>query len=205
MSERTDETNSSPLSSKGKDLVTTAESDIPAQLPVVVDPTVIRIERRQGWLSLKLRDLWEYRELLYFLVWRDVKVRYKQTALGAAWAVLQPLMTMTIFTVIFGGLAQIPSDGIPYPIFTFTALLPWNYFSGALSRATNSVVGNAQLVSKVYFPRLIIPLSAVVSGVIDFGVAFIVLLGMMLYYGIAPTWHVLALPLFLLLATLTAI
>jgi len=169
------------------------------------DPLVIRIERTQGWLSLKLRDLWEHRELLYFLVWRDVKIRYKQTALGAAWAVLQPLVTMVIFTVIFSTLANVSSEGLPYPIFAFTALLPWNYFAGALSRATTSVVGNAQLVSKVYFPRLIIPLSAVVSGIVDFAIGFGVLLGMMWWYKIVPAWGLITLPIFLILATLTAL
>ncbi len=169
------------------------------------DVPVIVIRPSRGLFSLQLRELWEYRELLYFLIWRDIKVRYKQTTLGAAWAVLQPVMTMVVFTVFFGNFAKIPSDGVPYPIFAFTALLPWNLFAGALSHATISVVGSAQLISKVYFPRLIIPLSATMSGIVDFTIAFVILLGMMVWYGFAPTIGVLALPLFLLLALLTAL
>jgi len=167
-------------------------------------PTII-IEARKSLFHLDLRALWEYRELLYFLIWRDVKVRYKQTVIGAAWAVLQPFMTMVIFTVIFGNLAKIPSDGFPYPIFAFTALLPWNYFASALNRCTASVVSDAHLISKVYFPRLIIPLASAVTPIVDFFWSFLVLLGMIVWFGIAPTWGVLALPLFLLLALVTAL
>jgi len=166
---------------------------------------VFRIEPSQGWVSLKLHELWEYRELLYFLAWRDIKVRYKQTAIGAAWAIFQPLMTMVIFTVIFGGFAKIPSDGLPYPIFVFTALLCWTYFASALNRTIGSVVKEAHLISKVYFPRLIIPLAGVVSGLVDFAIAFVVLLGMMVWFGIVPTWGALTLPLFLVLALMTAL
>ncbi len=166
---------------------------------------VIVIRPSRGVFSLQLRELWEYRELLYFLIWRDIKVRYKQTALGAAWAILQPVMTMVVFTVFFGNFAKIPSDGVPYPIFAYTALLPWNLFANALSHATLSVVGSAQLISKVYFPRLMIPLSATVSGVVDFAIAFVILLGMMVWFGFAPTMGVLVLPLFLLLALVTAL
>ncbi len=162
-------------------------------------------EPTHGWLSLRLGDLWRYRELLYFLTWRDVKIRYKQTALGVAWAVLQPLITMVIFSVIFGQLAKLPSDGIPYPVFSYAALLPWGLFSGALQRAGTSLVTNANLITKVYFPRLVIPISAVAAGLVDFAISFVVLLALMLYYGIMPTWAILAIPLLVLLAVLTAL
>ena len=165
----------------------------------------ITIRPSRGWVALNLRDLWEYRELLYFLTWRDIKVRYKQTILGAAWAVLQPFLTMVVFSIFFGRLAQVPSDGIPYPIFAYCALVPWSYFAGALDRAGNSLVGSANLITKVYFPRLAIPTSAVLAGLLDFAIAFVVLLGMMLYYGIVPTAAILTLPLFLLLAIATAL
>jgi len=166
---------------------------------------VVLIEASRGWLSLELSQLWEYRELLYFLIWRDVKVRYKQTVIGAGWAIFQPLLTMVVFTVVFQNIANVTSEGLPYSIFAFTALLPWNFFAGALTRASASVVAQANLVSKVYFPRLIIPLSATVSGIVDFGIAFVVLIGMMIWFGIAPTWGVLALPIFLLLALIAAL
>ncbi len=165
----------------------------------------IVIEPSRGWAALKLRELWGYRELLYFLIWRDVKVRYKQTALGAAWAILQPLLTMVIFTVIFGNFASMPSDGLPYPIFAFTALLPWTYFAQAIGRSGVSLVGSANLISKVYFPRLIMPISAAVAPIVDFAIAFVLLLGMMVWFGVTPTWGVLALPFFMLLALLTAL
>jgi len=166
---------------------------------------VLRIEPLHGRAALKLWELWEYRELLYFLVWRDVKVRYKQTAIGAAWAVIQPLMTMVVFTVIFGNFAKMPSDGLPYPIFAYTALLPWHLFANALNRCSGSFVSEAHLITKVYFPRLIAPLSATISGVIDFAIAFVMLLAMMVWYGIAPTWGAIGLPIFLLLALITAL
>lgn len=162
-------------------------------------------EPTHGWLSLHLGELWRYRELLYFLTWRDIKIRYKQTALGVAWAVLQPLITMVIFSVIFGQLAKLPSDGIPYPVFSYAALLPWGLFSGALQRAGTSLVTNSNLITKVYFPRLVIPISAVAAGLVDFVISFIVLLGLMLFYKIMPTWMILAIPLFVLLAVLTAL
>lgn len=165
----------------------------------------ICIEPSRGWLSLNLHELWTYRELLYFLVWRDVKVRYKQTAIGAAWAVLQPLLTMLIFFVVFKKFANIPSDGLPYSIFAYTALLPWSLFAGAVNRSSISIVGQAKVISKVYFPRLMVPLSATVSGLVDFGVAFVLLIGMMVWFGVLPTWGMLALPLFLLLALTTAL
>ena len=166
---------------------------------------VLRIEPSRGWVSLKLKEIWEYRELLYFLTWRDVKVRYKQTVLGAAWAVIQPFFTMVVFSLFFGRLAKVPSDGIPYPIFAFAALVPWNYFANALTQSSDSLVGSANLIKKVYFPRLVIPMAAVISGAVDFSIAFTVLLGMMLFYGIMPTVHTLWLPLLLLLGVVTAL
>jgi len=163
------------------------------------------IEPAHGWQALELGDLWRYRELLYFLTWRDIKVRYKQTILGAAWAILQPLLTMLVFSVIFGQLAKLPSDGIPYPIFTYTALLPWQLFAFALTNSSNSLVGSQNLVSKVYFPRLVIPIASVLPGLVDFAISFAVLLGMMLYFQIPLTGRVLVLPVFLLLALATAL
>lgn len=157
------------------------------------------------WVPLQLSELWAYRELLYFLVWRDIKVRYKQTALGAAWAVMQPLFMMLVFSLFFGRLAKIPSDGIPYPVFTFCALIPWQLFANALSEASNSLIGNQNLITKVYFARLVIPIAAVVSGLVDFLIAFVILIGMMLFYGIVPGWAILTLPGFILLAVLTAL
>jgi len=154
---------------------------------------------------LDLRAVWDYRELLFFLIWRDVKVRYKQTVIGAAWAILQPLLTMVIFTIVFGTFAKIPSDGLPYSIFAYAALLPWQYFAQAISHSSDSLVSSANLITKVYFPRLIIPLSAAVAPLVDFAIAFVILLGMLVWFGIAPTWGVLALPLFLLLALVTAL
>jgi lipopolysaccharide transport system permease protein len=164
-----------------------------------------RIQPSQGWISLKLRELWEYHELLYFLTWRDIKVRYKQTILGGAWAIIQPLFTMIVFSLFFGRLAKIPSDGIPYPIFSFAALVPWTFFANGLNQSSNSLVGSANLIKKVYFPRLVIPVSSIISGAIDFGIAFVVLLGMMLFYGIAPTVDIIYLPFLLLLAFVTAL
>src|SRR5215813_12828026 len=160
------------------------------------EPTVV-IEPSKRLLHLDLKAIWESRELLYFLVWRDVKVRYKQTVIGAGWAILQPLMTMVIFTIIFGNFVKVPSDGLPYSIFAYTALLPWNFFAQALSRSGGSLVGSASLITKVYFPRLIIPLAAAVASLVDFAIAFILLLAMMTWFGIAPTWGMLILPLFL--------
>lgn len=157
------------------------------------------------WPSLHLRELWEYRDLLLILVWRDIKVRYKQTTLGAAWAILQPLLTMVVFSLLFGRVAKLPSEGIPYPIFTFAALLPWQLFAYALTESGNSLVSNQQLITKVYFPRLIIPLGAVLSGLVDFAIAFVVLLGMMLIYKVPLTLNILVLPVFVFLAVLTAL
>lgn len=166
---------------------------------------VIRIERSQGWVALQLKELWAYRELLYFLIWRDVKVRYRQTALGVAWAIIQPVFTMIVFSLFFGRLAKMPSDGIPYPLFSYAALVPWTFFSHGLTLASNSLVGSANLIKKVYFPRLSVPIAAVTSGLIDFSIAFIVLLGMMLYYGIVPTLNVIWLPFLLLLTLMTSL
>ena len=158
-----------------------------------------------SWASLGLKELWQYRELLYFLVWRDVKVRYKQTALGAAWAVIQPLFMMLVFSLFFGRLAKLPSDGIPYPLFTFAALLPWQLFAHALTESSNSLVANERLITKVYFPRLVVPIAAVLGGLVDFAIAFALLLGLMGWYGVVPGIQVLALPLLLLLAVMTAL
>ena len=166
---------------------------------------VLRIEPSKGWVSLKLGELWEYRELLYFLIWRDVKVRYKQTALGATWAIIQPFFTMVVFSLFFGKLAKISSDGVPYPIFSYTALVPWTFFASGLSQSANSLVGSSNLIKKVYFPRLIIPISTAVSEIVDFTLAFLVLIGMMFYYGLVPTSRALWLPLFLLLALTTSL
>ncbi len=163
------------------------------------------IEKKRGLAALKLDDLWQYRELLYFLVWRDIKVRYKQTALGVAWAVLQPLFSMVVFSVLFGSLLKVPTGDVPYPIFSYAALLPWNYFAGSLTRSSTSVVNSAHLITKVYFPRLVIPISGVLAGLLDFAIAFVVLLGMMFYFGITPTRTVFTLPAFLLLAMVTAL
>jgi len=166
---------------------------------------VVRIEASRGWASLELEELWRYRELLYFLVWRDVKVRYKQTALGVGWAILQPVATMIVFSLFFGGLAGVPSDGLPYPVFSFAALVPWTFFSQGLLQSANSLVASQNLLTKVWFPRLAIPLATVLAGVVDFGLAFIVLLCLMLGYGITPTWQVVWLPLLLLLAFVTSL
>jgi lipopolysaccharide transport system permease protein len=166
---------------------------------------VLRIKPSKGWVSLKLGELWQYRELLYFLIWRDIKVRYKQTALGAAWAIIQPVMTMVVFSLFFGRLGKIPSDGIPYPIFSFAALVPWTFFANGLNQSSNSLVGSSNLITKVYFPRLAIPIATVLSGLLDFVLAFMVLLAMMFYYGITPTRNTLWLPLFLLLTVVIAL
>jgi lipopolysaccharide transport system permease protein len=169
------------------------------------ESAVIRIEPSRGWISLKLRDVWEYRELLFFLIWRDVKVRYTQTALGVTWAVIQPFFTMVIFSVFFGKLARIPSDGIPYPIFSYAALVPWTFFANGLHQSSNSLVSSGNLIKKVYFPRLIVPLAAVLAGAVDFILAFLVLLVLMFYYGMAPTANVVWLPAFMLLGVTTSL
>jgi len=165
----------------------------------------ILIQPSKGLFNFDLRELWQYNELLYFLVWKEVKVRYKQTIIGGAWAIIQPLLTMVIFTIIFGRLAKIPSDGMPYPVFTYTALLPWMLFAQALTRSGGSLVYNANLITKVYFPRLLVPLSAALAPIVDFIVSFLILLGMLAWYGIPPTLGILALPFFLALTLVTAI
>jgi lipopolysaccharide transport system permease protein len=166
---------------------------------------VVRVEASRGWTSLRLREIWEYRELLYFLVWRDVSVRYKQTVLGIAWAIIQPISTMVVFSVFFGKLARIPSDGIPYPVFSYAALVPWTFFATALAQSSTSLVRDANLLTKVYFPRLVMPIASVLVGTVDFALAFTVLLGMMFAFGTFPSINVLWLPLLLLLALGTAL
>jgi lipopolysaccharide transport system permease protein len=171
---------------------------------VTVSPGFI-IKRSSGWLPLNLRALWDYRELLYFLTWRDIKVRYRQTAFGVAWAIIQPLLLMAAFSIFFGVLAKVPSDGLPYPLFYLSALLPWQLFAYALAQSSNSLIANDKLITKVYFPRLVIPLSAVLSGLVDFFVAFILFLVLMLHYGIAPTIALVTIPFFMLLAVASAL
>jgi len=165
----------------------------------------IRRQANLGWVPINFMELWHYRELLVFLVIRDIKVRYKQTLLGASWAILQPVMTMVVFSIFFGKLAGVPSDGMPYPVFAFCGLLPWQLFSYALTQSSNSLIQDAQMLSKVYFPRLIIPFASVVAGLMDFVIAFIVLVGMMCYYNVVPGWAVVTLPLFVLLALASAL
>lgn len=169
------------------------------------DKQVVIVKPSSGWVPIRLSELWAYRELLYFLTWRDIKVRYKQTALGASWAILQPFLTMIVFSLFFGRLAKIPSDGVPYPIFSYTALIPWTFFAYGLQQSSNAMVSSANLITKVYCPRLIIPIASVLSGLIDFALAFVVLIAMMAFYGVAPTAHVVWLPAFLLLALVTAL
>jgi lipopolysaccharide transport system permease protein len=172
----------------------------------MIQSNEIIIKPRKGWIPVNFKELWAFRELLYFLAWRDVKVKYKQTALGAAWAILQPFLTMVIFSVIFGTFAKVPSDGIPYPIFVYAGLLPWNYFSSALSNSGNSLVANSNLITKVYFPRIIIPASASLSGLIDFFVAFIILIGMMFFYNFTPSASgILMIPVLIFLTFLVAV
>jgi lipopolysaccharide transport system permease protein len=198
------ERNNDTLTGKRKPDVTTdtLERTTPA---APAEPPVLVIEPARGWISLQLRDLWHYRELLYFLVWRDVKVRYKQTALGVLWIILQPVVSMVVFSLLFGGLLKVPSGDVPYPIFAYAALLPWNYFAGALNRSSTSLVGSAHLITKVYFPRLVIPISGVLSGLVDFAIAFLVLGALMVYYQMTPTVATVLLPGFMLLAMITAL
>src|SRR5215472_3347803 len=166
---------------------------------------LVSIRPSGKWSALNLRDLWSYRELLYFLTWRDVKVRYKQTLLGATWAIIQPLFAMLIFTLFFGRLAGVPSDGIPYPLFAYAGLLPWMFFSNAVTASGNSLVGSSHLITKVYFPRIIIPAAAVVAGLVDFGIAFVILAGLMAYYRVPLTWSMWMLPVFVCLTVLMAL
>jgi lipopolysaccharide transport system permease protein len=170
-----------------------------------VESRIIRIQARSTWLALDLGELWAYRELLYFFVWRDIKVRYKQTVIGAAWAILQPVLTMVVFSLFFGKLAKIPSQGLPYPIFYYSALLPWMYFATAMQGATNIVVDNQRVITKIYFPRVVLPIASVLSGLLDFAISFGVFLIMMAYYRIMPMSSVIWLPAFMLLAVLTAL
>jgi len=183
---------------------------MPAMADTVAPPVTSAPSRRTVVITpdagaLNLRDLWEYRDLLFFLVWRDVKVRYKQTIFGAAWAIIQPFFTMVVFSIFFGQLAKMPSDGVPYPVFAYCALLPWQVFANAMNSASNSLVNNQHLIKKVYFPRLVVPIAAVLDGLVDFAVAFVVLLGMLWFYGVTPTWNMVWLPLFLLLVVVTAL
>ncbi len=180
-------------------------TDAFAEQAVQFSQPTLRIAPHRGWLALDFRELWAARELLYFFVWRDVKIRYKQTAIGAAWAVIQPFMTMVVFSLFFGTLAKMPSHGLPYPVFYYSALLPWMYFSGALQHATDVVVAQQHVITKVYFPRLVLPLSAVVSGLLDFAIGFAVFLAMMAFYHIVPGPAILLVPCLLLLAVLTAL
>jgi lipopolysaccharide transport system permease protein len=174
-------------------------ADMTTALPVTL------IQPSRGWVSLRLHELWEYRELLYFLTWREVKVRYKQTVLGAAWAIIQPLSAMLLFSLFFGRLAKIPSDGIPYPLFSLTGLVPWTFFSNALTQSSNSLVSSSNLISKVYFPRLAVPISTVLSGTVDFLISFLLLIGMMAYYHSIPPLRCIYISAFFLLAFVTAL
>lgn len=176
-----------------------------ARIPAAEALPVHQILPSRRWVPVNLAELWEYRELLYLLVWRELKVRYKQTAIGVAWAVVQPFFTMVVFSVIFGRLAKLPSDGLPYPVFSYTALLPWQLFAFALTQSSNSVVENQRLLTKVYFPRLLMPIAAVSVGLADFAICFVLLLGMMAYYGITPTIAIVTIPLWTLLAVATAL
>jgi len=179
-------------------------STLPAPAPQADLPTLV-IRPSKGWISLRWKEFWEYRELLYFLIWRDVKVRYKQTILGAAWAILQPVATMVVFTIFFGRLAKVGSDGLPYPLFSYAGLLPWTFFAQALGQSSDSLVGASNLLKKVYFTRLVIPASSALAPAVDFSIALIVLAGMMIYYRVYPTLAILWLPLFLLLSFATAL
>ena len=169
------------------------------------DPQVVFIKPSKGSVPLNLRALWEYRELLYFLTWRDIKVRYKQTVLGAAWAILQPLTTMLIFSLFFGRLVKVPSDGIPYPLFAFAALVPWTFFANGLNQSSNSLIASSNLLKKVYFPRLVIPVATVLAGVVDFVLAFIILLVLIAFYRVTPTINIVWTPLLLVLAFVTSL
>ena len=173
---------------------------------VKTEPNTIYIRPTTGLAALNLGDLWRFRELILFMIWRDIKVRYKQTLLGALWAVIQPVMTMLVFNFLFNNVAKVSSDGIPYPIFSFTALLPWGLFTTALNSASRSLTSNTNMITKTYFPRLVLPMASVLGGLVDFAIAFVILIGMMIYYNITPTWTALwAVPVFLLLAIISAL
>ncbi len=171
----------------------------------MIPSLITRIQPKKGWVGLNFPELWKFRELLYFLIWRDLKVRYKQTVLGAAWAIIQPLLTMLVFSLFFGKLARVPSDGVPYPLFAFTGLVPWTFFGNAITQSSNSLIGSQHLITKVYFPRLVIPIASVLTGILDFLIAFVVLIGMILYYGITPGITILTIPFFFLIALITAL
>jgi lipopolysaccharide transport system permease protein len=177
-----------------------SESALTVSAPLV---TVIRPS--SGWSALNLREIWAHRELLYFLIWSDLKLRYKQTSLGAVWAVLQPFLTMIVYSIFLGRLARVPSDGIPYPVFVYTALVPWTFFANALTTSSMSLIRHERVITKVYFPRLIIPLAAVAAGLVDLGIAFVLLVGIVIYYGIMPGMAILLLPVFVVVATVTAL
>lgn len=183
----------------GKDSVSSLSMDRLKSLPA------IRIQPSRGWIALRLGEIWNYRELITIFVWRDLKVRYRQTIIGVMWAIFQPLLTMVIFSVFFGRLAQIPSDEIPYPIFSYAALVPWTFFANSINLASNSLVNNADMIKKIYFPRLTMPLAAVFAGLVDFILAFVILIGMILFYGFIPTINILWFPLFVLLAMITSL
>jgi lipopolysaccharide transport system permease protein len=183
--------------------VTLAEPAVP---PATIDSElIVHIKPRGRWASLKLGELWRYRELLYFFIWRDLKVRYKQTILGASWAILQPFLTMVVFSIFFGRLAQVPSDDLPYPVFAYSALVPWTFFANGLTQASNSIVSNSGMVKKIYFPRLTLPVATVMAGLVDFALALAVLIGMMFFYQLVPTVNIVWLPLLLLLALITSL
>ncbi len=181
----------------------TSTSVPPASTPPAIHK--VRLQSSKGWVALKLNELWEYRELLFFLTWRDIAVRYKQTVMGASWAIIQPVSTMIVFSIFFGKLAKMESDGLPYALFAYAALVPWSYFAGSLTGASNSLVGNANLLGKVYFPRLIMPIAQIFSEGVDFLLAFSVLIVLMIYYQHLPTANIIFLPFFLLLAISTAL
>lgn len=191
-----------------KNSSTAPASSVPEQshkLPTLPDKPLVVIEAQKGIVSIGLRELWAYRELLYFMIWRDVKIRYKQTILGVTWAIIQPLFTMLIFTIFFGRLAGVPSDNLPYPIFAYAGLMPWTFFTNAVTASGNSLVGSSNLITKVYFPRMIIPAASVGAGLVDFAVAFLVFIPMMFYFGISPTWQLLMLVPLLFIATMLAL
>jgi lipopolysaccharide transport system permease protein len=182
-----------------------ASSDIEKLQSSLPEEPVVEIKANRKWLAINLKEIWAYRELLYFLTWRDVKVRYKQTLLGVAWVVIQPLMTMLITTIFFGKLMRVPSDGLPYSLFVFAGLLPWMFFAKAITQSGNSLVGSANLITKVYFPRLIIPSATVMSGLVDFAVSFVLLVALMIYYGVSLSAGILMFPVLVLLTTILAL
>lgn len=193
------------LKSSNQNANTIHLEDHPSSSQSLPDEPVVTIEPNEGWSPVELSDLWAFRELLYFLTWRDVKVRYKQTELGVVWAIIQPLLTMLIFTIFFGRLAGVPSDNVPYPLFAYAGLLPWTFFANAISNSGNSLIGNANLITKVYFPRMIIPGAAVAAGLVDFAIGFVILILLMIYYGVAVTWSLLMFPVVVLLTALLAL